>query len=145
MKHITDGPTRHVGWGTGSAFEYFHTRHPLKLAYSVDNEPTKWGTERVGVPICGPDVLRSEDPKRTLVVVYSAAWREILPQLSSMGFRRAVPAGALFGLLADPAGRERLARADALSRRRVTRRPKSRRAIVVQGPIVPEVTKYALS
>ena len=145
IEHITDGPTRHVGWGTGSAFEYFHARHPLKLAYSVDNEPTKWGTERNGVPIVGPDTLRSEDPLRTLVVVYSMAWREILPQLSRMGFQRAVPAGALFGLLADPAGRDRLARADTLSRRQVTRRPLTRRAIVVQGPIVPEVTRYALS
>jgi len=145
IEHITDGPTRHVGWGTGSAFEYFHARHPLKLAYSVDNEPTRWGTERSGVPIVGPDTLRSEDPSRTLVVVYSMAWRDILPQLSRMGFQRAVPAGALFGLLADPAGRDRLARADALSRRQVTRRPSPRRAIVVQGPIVPEVTRYALS
>jgi len=145
IRHLNDGPTRHVGWGTGSAFEYFHARYPLKLAYSVDNEPTRWGTERIGVPVVGPDTLRSEDPRQTLIVIYSSAWREILPQLSRMGFRRAVPAGALFGLLADPAGRDRLARADALSRRRVRRRPSARRAIVVQGPIVPEVTKYALS
>jgi hypothetical protein len=145
IEHIGDVPTRYVGWGTGSAFEYFHARHPLQLAYSVDNEPAKWGTTRSGVPIFGPDMLRSEDPQHTLVVIYSMAWREILPQLSRMGFERAVPAGALFGLLADPAGRARLERADTLARQRVTRRPSGSRAIVVQGPIVPEVTRYSMS
>lgn len=145
MRRVSDAPARQVGWGTGSAFEYFHARHPVDLAFSVDNEPTRWGTHATGVTVVGPDTLRREDPDQTLVIVYSSAWREILPQLRKMGFRRAVPAGALFGLLDDKAGRERLARAESLSRRKVRRRPKGHRAIVVQGPIVPDVTRYALT
>lgn len=149
LRHLTDGPTRRVGWGTGSAFEYFHGRHPVELAFSVDNDRTRWGVHPTGVPIVGPDTLRAEDPEHTLVIIYSGAWREILPQLAKMGFHRAVPAGALFGLLDDKAGCERLARADVLSRRKMKKRPKggptTDRAIVVQGPIVPDVTRYALS
>lgn len=149
VRHMKDAPVRRVGWGTGSAFEYFHSRHPVPLAFSVDNDATRWGVHANGVPIVGPDVLRREDPERTLVIIYSGAWREILPQLAKMGFRRAVPAGALFGLLDDKAGCERLARAERLARRKPKRRPrggpKSTRAIVVQGPIVPDITRYALS
>ena len=103
---LLDRHSRVIGWGTGSVFDYFHARHPIRLDYLVDNDPARRGGLRRGVPVNAPARLRKEDPRRTVVVVYSSSWPEIAAQIARMGPFAVVPASAAF---ADAAARERLA------------------------------------
>ncbi len=139
---LSDRTTRLVGWGSGSVFDYFQSRCPLPLAYLVDNDAARWGGERRGVQVHSPDRLSTEDPRRAVVIIYSAAWPDIQRQLAAMGSYLPIPAAAAF---AEPSTLERLSRADAIAARSVaTRRPSFRRTIVVQGPIWPDVTTRVL-
>lgn len=134
---LFDRTRRLVGWGSGSVFDHFHAAFPLRLAYLVDNDARRWGQQAHGVEIVPPERLSNEDPAKTLVVIYSSAWPDIQTQLAACGGPPSLPASAAF---CDVAARERLAAADALCARPARRRPSTTDAVVVQGPIVPDVT-----
>ncbi|MEQ1869987.1 MAG: WavE lipopolysaccharide synthesis family protein [Vicinamibacterales bacterium] len=139
---LSESSTRLVGWGSGSVFDYFQERFPLPLSYLVDNDASRWGSTRGGVPIDTPSRLLCEDHQLTVVIIYSSAWQEIQCQLESLGAGLAAPASAVF---ADTRTRERLARADEIAARpRAARRPSYARSIVVQGPVWPSVTEQVL-
>lgn len=139
---LFDRTTRFVGWGSGSVFDYFHTRYPLPLRYLVDNDASRWGTRRQGVPIVSPEQLRHEHRGDAAVVIYSSAWPEIQRQAQALGDLTALPASAMF---AEPAVRERLARADELAAMPPQpRHPRFDRTVVVQGPVWRGVTPQVL-
>jgi hypothetical protein len=81
---LRNSRTLKVGWGTGTCF-----RSPgwpeLKLDYLVDNKRSRWGTRVNGLTVRSPDVLRSEDPSRTVIVIYSQFVERIIPQLLTIG------------------------------------------------------------
>ena len=62
-----------VLFGTGAYFDLYMERFgdKYKPAYAVDNEMAKWGTTKNGIDIECPDVLQSENPADTLVIICS--------------------------------------------------------------------------
>lgn len=147
---LFDRHTRIVGWGSGSVFDFFHERFPVRLDYLVDNDATRWGTTRHGVPIASPATLGHEIGRDVFVVIYSSAWPEIQRQLGAIVDLPSLPASAVF---ADGAARVSLRTADTLAATSL-RRDAGRgsrcdsaghsAAIVVQGPIVPYTTAYVV-
>lgn len=145
---LFDRQTRIVGWGSGSVFDFFHHRFPVRLDYLVDNDATRWGTTRHGVPIVSPATLGHEVGRDVFVIIYSGAWPEIQHQLRTIVDLPSLPASAVF---ADGSARASLRTADTLAATAPRRDPcKPRRdgahasAIVVQGPIVPYTTAYVV-
>lgn len=139
---LFDRSSRIVGWGSGSVFDYFHARYPVRLDYLVDNDRARWGTSRLGMEIAPPHRLLDEDPRRTFVVIYSSAWPEIQRQLAGLGGLPSLPASAAF---ADAGARERLAWSEAIVGASGARRtPRFERTVVVQGPVIAGVTARVL-
>ena len=78
---------KHVGFCAGAQFEIMDSHLINGLAYCVDNDPNKWGTEIMGIPIVSPDRLLEENKKYIFVYVYSTVhFQEISAQLKEMGF-----------------------------------------------------------
>lgn len=139
---LFDRSARIVGWGSGSVFDYFHSRYPVRLDYLIDNDRARWHTRRDGVEIVSPSRLLDEDPRETFVVIYSSAWPAIQRQLAEMGGPASLPASAVF---ADAGVRERLVSIEALvARLHAIRAPRFDRTVVVQGPVLPGVTSRVL-
>jgi hypothetical protein len=131
-----------VGWGSGSVFDYFQQHFPVRLDYLVDNDASRWGTTRHGLPIVPPARLVEDADATTLVVIYSSAWPEIQRQIADLCPVASLPASTVF---ADGATRATLAVADGLAATAVRREPAARsRAIVVQGPVLPYTTAYVV-
>lgn len=136
--------SRLVGWGSGSVFDFFHDRFPLRLEYLVDNDATRWGTTRHGIPVVSPATLTRETGREAFVIVYSGAWPDIQRQLRTLVDLPSLPASAMF---ADGAARASLRAADMLAAtapRRVDDGSARTTAIVVQGPVVPYTTAYVV-
>jgi WavE lipopolysaccharide synthesis protein len=132
---------RVIGWGTGSAFDYFNGLHPIRLDYLVDNDPTRWGQQRRGIEIAAPERLVTEVPADTVIVIYSSSWMEIRDQIARMGDFIAIPASVAF---LDASVREKLSWVEAIVERPGKRRPSAVNTIVVQGPVMKGVTAYVL-
>jgi hypothetical protein len=133
--------SRVVGWGSGSVFDYFQALYPLRLDYIVDNDPTRRGRRMAGAEVVGPERLAADDPRDTVVIIYSAAWPEIQRQVAVLGPYECVPATAAF---ADATTRERLSWCEALVRIPRERTPRAYNSVVIQGPVVPDVTAHVL-
>jgi WavE lipopolysaccharide synthesis len=139
---LFDRRMRLVGWGSGSVFDFFHERYPVRLDYLIDNDATRWGTTRHGIPIVSPATLAHEAGRDVFVIIYSGAWPDIQRQLGTIADLSSMPASAVF---ADAAARTSLCAADALAATAARRIGASRAdAIVVQGPIVPYTTAYVV-
>lgn len=74
-----------IGWGTGAAFRADFFRTPISLAYVIDNDAKKWGRKLQGLSIEDPGRLQKEDPRNTVVVVYSAFYEAIAAQIAQYG------------------------------------------------------------
>ena len=143
LAEIRHGRRKVVGWGTGSVFQTAIHRSALPLAYVVDNNPARWGTTVAGLPVHPPAALAQEDPARLLVVIFSSFAREIEAQLATIGPFAAISSGQL---LFDETSAARL-RAISTVAATVAAPPSAcahAAAIVLQGPIMPEVTATAL-
>jgi hypothetical protein len=139
---LFDRRSRVVGWGTGSTYEYFQRLFPVRLDYLVDTDSARWGSHLDGLEVCSPDRLLAEDVERVVVIVYSSFWPDIQRQLTAMAPIPAAPASMLF---VDAVARERLAHFSAIAiPSRGTRRPSFANTIVVQGPVVEDVTAPVL-
>jgi hypothetical protein len=132
---------RVVGWGTGSAFDYFHDLHPIRLEYLVDNDPTRWGQRRRGIEIVAPERLLTEVPADTVIVIYSSSWMEIRDQIARIGEFIAIPASVAF---LDASVREKLSWAETIVERPSKRSPSAVNSVVVQGPVMKGVTAHVL-
>lgn len=142
QRRLADPSARIVGWGSGSVFDYFQSAHPVRLDYLVDNDASRWGQSRRGISIEAPCRLKSEAPARLLVIIYSGAWMEILPDLRGFDHVTAIPASALF---ADATELARLETADSLAAAApAARSPEGGNAIVVQGPVIAGITRQVL-
>lgn len=134
--------SRVVGWGSGSVFDYFHGLYPVRLDYIVDNDASRWGQTRRGIQIAPPSRLANEDPAETFIVVYSSAWPEIQQQIAALGPFVSLAASAAF---ADASIREKLSWCEALTVKAPSvRSPRPYNTIVVQGPVVADVTAHVL-
>jgi hypothetical protein len=132
---------RVIGWGTGSAFDYFNGLHPIRLEYLVDNDPTRWGQQRHCIEIVSPERLLAEVPADTVIVIYSSSWMEIRDQIAQIGDFIAIPASVAF---LDGSVREKLSWVDTLVERPRKRSSSAVNTIVVQGPVMKGVTAHVL-
>jgi WavE lipopolysaccharide synthesis protein len=132
---------RVIGWGTGSAFDYFNGLHHIRLDYLVDNDPTRWGQRRNGIEIVSPERLLAEVPADTVIVIYSSSWMEIRDQIARIGDFIAIPASLAF---LDGSVREKLSWVETLVERPRKRSPSAVNTIVVQGPVMKGVTAHVL-
>jgi hypothetical protein len=143
QRWLADPAIRIVGWGSGSVFDYFQNAHPVRLDYLVDNDASRWGQSRRGVQIEPPSRLQRETSTRVLVIIYSGAWMDILPTLNGLDHVTALPATALFAGTTELA---RLRTADALAAAApAPRSPEGSNAIVIQGPVIPGITRQVLA
>jgi hypothetical protein len=138
---LSSPTARVIGWGTGSAFDYFNGLHPIRLDYLVDNDRTRWGQRRSGTPIVSPDRLQTEIPAETIIVIYSSSWMEIRDQIARIGDFIAIPASVAF---LDASVREKLSWAETIVERPGSRRPSALNTVVVQGPVMQGVTAHVL-
>ena len=136
-KQLFNKDIRVIGWGTGSVFSYYNEVMPLDLAYLVDNNSDKWGSQVGGYDVWGPEQLLNEDPESTVVVVYSSFAGEIIRQIKSMNTLQAAPVSLLFGCNEYEYSTWRMAKV-LKAPPPPCREPKTRRAIVIQGPVVSQ-------
>lgn len=127
-----------VGWGTGNYFKYFSGMEKLPIQYLVDSNPTVWGKEISGYKVYNPEQLLQEDPNNTIVVIYSTFSNDIIKQIRKMGEFASVTASTIAARKSLIAVNHKL---DKEIKYRVPQRnPISDKAILVQGPVVADVT-----
>lgn len=90
IKIALDDLTRNqkiVLFGTGKYFDAYMEEYGKKYspAYAVDNDSAKWETEKSGVKIYKPDVLKKEAIEDILVVICSKNYLDIQKQLDAYG------------------------------------------------------------
>lgn len=71
-----------VAWGADKTFEIAIKKHPLKIAYLVDNNPKKHGTYFLGLSVKSPAAIKNGER----VIVFVLFFPEIKEQLETMGF-----------------------------------------------------------
>lgn len=77
-----------VIFGTGSSAKLLVDSYPLKVAYYVDNDNSKWGTSFLGLSITPPDVLLEEDKENITIIIASMYFEAISEQLEKMGLEK---------------------------------------------------------
>lgn len=76
----------YVIFGAGQAGKDLAHNFPTKISYFVDNDPNKWETFYLDIPIFHPDKLIHEDKARLRIFVASMYFDQIRNQLNDMGF-----------------------------------------------------------
>ncbi len=79
-----------VLFGTGVYFDAYMKNYAVRgekysPTYAIDNDSSKWGTEKDGVKIYEPAALRKETAADVLVVVCSKQYKDMLHQLRQLG------------------------------------------------------------
>ncbi len=76
-----------VLFGTGNYFEYYMQKYGKSFppSYAVDNRKEKWNTRKQDVVIRDPEILKKEDPQKTIIILCCKNYQEILEQVLSMG------------------------------------------------------------
>lgn len=74
-----------VLFGTGKYFDYFMQNYGNVFvpAYAIDNDQSKWGTQKDGIEIKSPDCLRGD--KDVAVIVCANKYNSLAEQLKSYG------------------------------------------------------------
>lgn len=77
-------------FGAGEGARKFMVEYALigkfKPAYIVDNAEEKWGQVMNGLSINTPNILKEEEPDKTVIVIASVYIKSISRQLQQMGF-----------------------------------------------------------
>ena len=87
---------RLIGWGASGLFRYYQTLYPLPLHYLIDSKTSLWGGTCQGLDIHQPEQLAKEDPKHTIIIIYSSFASEIEQQIRKYGSYTAITAPAFF-------------------------------------------------
>lgn len=76
-----------VLFGTGKYFDLYLTKYSKyhKVAYAIDNSSEKWNTEKNGIPVKSPEILKTENSDDTLVIICSKNYSEMVFQLKELG------------------------------------------------------------
>lgn len=67
---ILEGTRKLVGWGASAFLHYHLIKCPYPLAYLIDNDPDKWGTQYCGIEIRSPSNLECEPPDSVLIISF---------------------------------------------------------------------------
>lgn len=78
-----------IGWGTGRYYTqcYGELRDKLgvDITYLIDNNPERWGNKFEGKEVYPPEILKKENPDKTLIIIFSMFYKEIKEQISKYG------------------------------------------------------------
>lgn len=77
-------------FGTGVYFDLYQKEYAslgkrFVPAYAIDNDETKWNTEKMGIMIRKPSALKDEDPENVLIVLCSKKYEDMITQLKGYG------------------------------------------------------------
>lgn len=133
---IFSGQKKVVGWGTGGYFHYFYSKFPINFAYLIDNNPKMQGKYVKGFLVCSPDILKEEDPKNVIIIVYSSFYNEIKKQINQLGNYTVVSSSFLFFNDYE----YYFSKIEDVKSVSNIRNPKTNNAILIQGPIIENVT-----
>lgn len=134
-----DGVTKYVAWGSGGFFRIVRNIVDLPFAYIVDNDAARWGSRVGELEVKGPQALLAEDPAKTAVVICSYALHAIKEQIMGLGeFKILVALNDV--IYEDIRKYIEACYQEAQPKPAAT----SDTAIVVQGPVYPELTPRVL-
>ncbi len=74
-----------IGWGTGGAASATLERVKINIKYFIDNNQQKIGTTFSNREVKSSNVLKEEDTKRTLIIIFSCYYTEIKDQIRELG------------------------------------------------------------
>lgn len=83
---LKDKYEKFVIWGGGKSFDRYN-HNVLSIDYIVDSDESKIGTSKNGIPINSPTQLLKEDPNKTIVIISSRYWRDIIRDLDRLKIR----------------------------------------------------------
>lgn len=132
-----------IGWGAGEMFKREYPNLDIELAYTICIHSENFGKTIHGLEVKPPEAILSEDPKKTLIIIFSAFWFDVLRQIGGLGKYRSIRATDGWGDLHD--------RSLELRKKPLNPRPSKSRttAILMQGPLAPytpmaiELTRHA--
>jgi len=135
---LQDKTSKIIGWGTSSYFEYYIDKITLRLDYLVDNDSSKWGTFIHGIEVLPPEFIQNEN-LNPLIVIFSSFSSEIIEQIERMGDYATCTASQVNDFeITDKKG-EKINRITSIAQ--FKKKPQSKNAIIIQGPVIPEITK----
>src|SRR3972149_10072221 len=82
---LDPGNCKLVGWGAGAQFRRYYPLLGIDLDYTICIFEQNIGNTVCGVPVFAPNRLLQEDPKSTLVVIFSNWWFDVLRQVDALG------------------------------------------------------------
>ncbi|OFW24867.1 MAG: hypothetical protein A3H27_18930 [Acidobacteria bacterium RIFCSPLOWO2_02_FULL_59_13] len=137
---LDPGNCKLVGWGAGAQFRRYYPLLGIDLDYTICIFEQNIGNTVCGVPVFAPNRLLQEDPKSTLVVIFSNWWFDVLRQVDALGKYRAIRAFSETNLQDMPG---------KIFRRRDSgnnSRSSGRKAVglLVQGPLHPGTSRTIL-
>ncbi len=72
-----------IVWGAGGSFKNSFSGG-MRIDYIIDSDETKWGKKiGDGIRIEPPQKLLSEKPEKTVVIICSVYWKEIMKEISN--------------------------------------------------------------
>ncbi len=83
--YIKENYDRIIGWGTSNYFQMIYPQLNIKLEYLIDSDSSKHGQILEGIPILSKDMLRYEDPSKTLIIIFSSFYDEITKAIRTYG------------------------------------------------------------
>ena len=83
LDEVRKGERKAYAWGAGYMFNACRDLHGLPLHAMIHTAPDRAGTRVRGLPVVGPEVLLKADAANTLVIGYSAQYREEIREFCS--------------------------------------------------------------
>ncbi|MCX7748474.1 MAG: class I SAM-dependent methyltransferase [Clostridia bacterium] len=87
---INLGDKKFILFGTGNLSKQLCESIDEKIAYFVDNDPSKWNTTFLGRQILEPGILSREKMDNYVILIASTFFKEISRQLETLGFKEKV-------------------------------------------------------
>jgi len=142
IDRIKNNKLKLIGWGTGGAFVHLNSVAKLDLAYSVDKSVKAPYVHENGILIQHADALKSEDPEKVVVLIYSSFIGDIAPQIKEYGDFNYISASVFIGYQKLEEVINHLEEASATVIEKVSENPQP--AILIQGPIVANLTSLVV-
>ena len=77
-----------VVFGSGMGGKELLAKVPMNVAYFIDNDEGKWGSEVNGIPVRSPEAILGESKDGLAVIIASGQVREMAAQLEGIGLEK---------------------------------------------------------
>lgn len=85
MARAVRGEVDVIGWAAQDNFRFWYPHRPVPLKCLVDSNPLLHGQTVFGFSVHPPSLLADADPRRTILIIYSAQGVEIAKQIKAAG------------------------------------------------------------